>query len=56
MVTVATETVQTDIVAEAKLTARPGDAVALTMNGAAPIVWFASAPNTIACVARTVKL
>jgi hypothetical protein len=35
-VTVAPDTVQTDDVVEAKLTARPDDAVALRVNGAAP--------------------
>ena len=35
-VTVAPETVQADAVVEAKLTARPEDAVALTVNGVAP--------------------
>ena len=35
-VTVAPDSVQTAVVVEAKLTARPEDAVALTVNGAAP--------------------
>ena len=35
-VTVAPETVQTGAVVEAKLTARPEEAVALTVNGAEP--------------------
>jgi hypothetical protein len=35
-VTVALETVHTDEVAEPKITARPEDAVALTLNGALP--------------------
>jgi len=34
--TVFPETVQTERVAEAKLTARPDEAVALTVNGAVP--------------------
>ena len=37
-VTVAPETVQTDGVVEAKLTVRPEDAVAVSLNGAAPSV------------------
>jgi bifunctional DNase/RNase len=36
-VTVAPDTVQTVEVVEAKLTARPDDAVALTVKGAVPI-------------------
>jgi hypothetical protein len=35
-VTVVPDTVQTDDVVEAKLTARPEDALALTENGAVP--------------------
>ena len=35
-VTVAPDTVQTPEVVEAKLTTRPEEAVALTVNGAAP--------------------
>jgi hypothetical protein len=43
-VTVAPDTVQTGVVCELKLTARPEDAVALTV-GVVPKGWFESAPN-----------
>ena len=41
------DTVHTDGVVEAKLTASPDEAVALTANGAAPKVWFESAPKVM---------
>src|ERR1017187_2793814 len=44
-VTVATDTVQTAVVCELKLTVRPEDAVALTVNGAVPKTRFESAPK-----------
>jgi len=46
-VAVAPDTVQTEVVCEAKLTASPELAVALTANGAVPIGSFASEPNVI---------
>src|SRR5450432_1633643 len=46
-VTVAPNTVQTGKVVEAKLTARPDDAVAVIVNGAAPNVWLGNAPKAI---------
>jgi hypothetical protein len=46
-VTVAPDTVQTAEVVEAKLTARPDDAVALTVNGAVPSARFESAPKVM---------
>ena len=54
-VTVAVATVQTAVVVEEKLTVRPDDAVALTVNGAAPYVWPVSAANVMVCAvcART---
>ena len=48
-VTVLPETVQTIGVAEAKLTASPELAEALTTNGKTPRVTLLSAPNVIAC-------
>jgi hypothetical protein len=39
--------VQTEVVFELKLTAKPEEAVALTVNGAVPTVRFASAPKLI---------
>ena len=48
-VTVDPETVQTPVVVEAKLTMRPEDAVALTVNGAVPSARFNSDPNAIVC-------
>jgi hypothetical protein len=56
-VTVAPATVHTPTVVEAKLTAKPEEAVALTVNGAEPNGWLDSVPNVIvwlACV--TVKV
>jgi len=51
------EVVQTEVVVEAKLTARPELAVALTVNGETPYVTLLSAPNVITCDAGfTVKL
>jgi hypothetical protein len=41
-VTVESATLQTAGVVTAKLTARPEDAVALTLKGAVPSGWFAS--------------
>ena len=46
-VTVAPETVQTVEVVEAKLTARPDEAVALTANGAVPRARFERAPKVM---------
>ena len=48
---------QTEVVCELKLTARPEVAVALTVNGAAPYVTLLSAPKAMVCAAGfTVKL
>jgi hypothetical protein len=56
-VTVVPDTVQTDEVVEAKLTANPELAVALTAKGAAPNAWLDSAPNVIVWLpAVTAKL
>ena len=50
-------TVQTEVVVEAKLTARPELAVAAIVNGEAPKTTPESGPNVIVCdVAATVKL
>ena len=46
-VTVVPDTVHTAVVVEAKLTANPDDAVAVTVNGAVPRASFASVPNVI---------
>jgi hypothetical protein len=46
-VTVPPDTVHRAGVVEAKLTARPEEAVAETANGAAPKVWFESAPKAM---------
>ena len=46
-VTVEPDTVQTAVVADAKLTANPEEAVALTVNGGVPSVWFESAPKVM---------
>jgi hypothetical protein len=46
-VTVVPDTVHTAVVVDAKLTANPDDAVALTVNGAVPNASFGSAPNAI---------
>ena len=57
MVTVAPETVQTLVVVEAKLTARPEEAVALTVNGVALKERFESVPKLIVWLTfDTVKL
>jgi hypothetical protein len=56
-VTVAPDTVQTDEVVEARLTANPELALALTVNGAAPNTWPESAPNVMVWLPGvTVKL
>jgi len=56
-VTLAPETVQTLVVVEAKLTARPEEAVALTVNGVALKERFESVPKLIVWLAfDTVKL
>jgi hypothetical protein len=52
-VTVTPDTVQTGVVVEAKATARPEEAVALTVNGAEPYARLESAPKVmvwLACV------
>jgi hypothetical protein len=46
-VTVDPDTVHTDVVCELKLTVSPEVEDALTVNGAAPNVWFESPPNVI---------
>jgi hypothetical protein len=46
-VTVATDTVQTAEVNEAKLTGKPEEVVALTANEAVPNVRFVSTPKVI---------
>ena len=57
IVTVVDETVQTEVVVEAKLTDNPELAVALTVNGDAPKVTLLKAENEIVCEAGfTVKL
>ena len=48
-VTVSPVTVQVVTVVEAKLTVRPDEAVADTVNGAAPYGWFGNAPNVMVC-------
>jgi hypothetical protein len=56
-VTLAPETVQTDSVVEAKLTGRPEDALALTVNGVGLKARFESDPKVIVWLAfDTVKL
>jgi hypothetical protein len=56
-VTVEPDTVHTDVVCELKLTASPDDAVALTLNGAAPNAWLDNPPKLIVWLpAVTVKL
>ena len=45
IVTVLPETVHTPVVVELKLTGRPELAVAPTVNGASPKVWFARVPK-----------
>ena len=50
-------TVQTGNVVDAKVTARPEDAVALTVNGAVPITCTRRGPNVMVWVAGvTVKV
>jgi hypothetical protein len=46
-VAVVPETVHTDVVVEAKLTARPEDAVAVSVKGALPSAIFESDPKVI---------
>ena len=56
-VTLAPETAQTDMVVEAKVTGRPEDALALTVNGAGLKERFESVPKLIVWLAwLTVKL
>ena len=56
MVTVVPETVQTEVVVDAKATVRLEEAVAPTVNGDAPKVTLLSAPNVMVCAAGlTVK-
>jgi len=57
IVTVLPETAQTEGVVEAKVTANPELALALTVNGATPSVTLLKEPNTIICDAKleTVK-
>ena len=45
--TVAPETVQTDVVCELKTTESPEDAVALTANDGDPYAWLCSGPKVI---------
>jgi hypothetical protein len=57
IVTVLPATVQTAVVLEAKLTAKPELAVALIVNGETPYVTLLSVPKVIVCDAEfTVKL
>ena len=57
MVTVVPETVQTEVVVEAKATVRLEEAVAPMVKGDTPKVTLLSAPNVMVCVAGlTVKL
>jgi hypothetical protein len=51
MVTVLPDTVHTEVVVEAKVTANPELAVALMVNGAAPSETLLNAPNVIVCEA-----
>ncbi len=53
IVTVATLTVQTASVFDAKLTVRPELDVALIPNGITPRVWLLSGPNVIVCDTTT---
>ena len=46
-VTIEPDTVQTDVVCELKLTGRPDEADALTVNGADPKGWFERAPKVM---------
>jgi hypothetical protein len=52
-VTLVPETVQTAVVVEAKLTGRPEDALALTVNGVGLKERFESAPKVIVWLAGT---
>ena len=52
IVTVLPATVQTEVVVEAKLTARPELAVALTANGDTPKLTSLGAPNAMVCDGR----
>lgn len=55
-VTVTPATVQTGSVVDVKTTARPDDAVALTVKGAVPNAWLESAPKVMVwLVALTVN-
>ena len=57
IVTVLPATVQTGVVVEAKLTASPELAVAVTVNGDTPYVTLLSVPKVMVCDAElTVKL
>jgi hypothetical protein len=49
MLTMAPATVQTPVVVDAKLTARPELAVAVTVNGEAPNTTPETGPNVIVC-------
>ena len=44
------DTVQTEVDVEAKLTVRPEDAVAVTVNGVVSNGSFGSAPNVMVCL------
>jgi hypothetical protein len=56
-VTLAPDTVQTGAVLEVKLTARPEDEVAVTVNGLAPSALFGRGRNVMVWVpCETVKL
>jgi len=46
-VTEAADTVQTDAVVDAKATGRPEDAVAVSVNGGAPICWLERAAKAM---------
>ena len=48
-VTVLPDTVQVVVVSDTKLTARPDDAVAVTVNGGVPILWLANRENVMVC-------
>jgi hypothetical protein len=50
-VTVAPDTVQTGSVVDVKLTGRPEEAVALTVNGAVFRAWFERAPKVMVWLA-----
>ena len=56
-VTVVPETVQTEVLLDAKLTVKPEDAVALSAGTEpAPIVCVLRVPNVMVCVPVTVKV